>query len=242
MSMHWHSYSTAEQAAEACSRHIMPRLEEALSGQGAASLAVSGGSTPWMLFQAMAATHFNWNRVHLFWVDERAVPPTDADSNYRLAETSFIMPARFPHRNVHRVQGELRPSVAAAHYIQDIQDFFGLAEGEFPHFDLIHLGIGADAHTASLFPGEPHINDRDHIAAAVYVEKLSKWRVTLLPGVLMNARHIVMLAAGEDKAEAVRHVLEDPYDPMKYPAQIVSHHCRQVTWFVDSKAAALASV
>jgi len=242
MSMHWHTYSTVEKAADACCRHILPRLEESLAGQGQASIAVSGGSTPALLFQKLAAADFDWKRVHLFWVDERAVPPADAESNYNLAEKHFIQPAHFPHRNVHRIHGELRPDLAASQYVQDIESFFGLKHGELPMFDLIHLGLGSDAHTASLFPDEPMIANRDQIAGAVYVEKLSKWRITLLPGVLLKARHVLMLAGGADKAEAVRNVLEAPYDPSRYPAQVVAHHHRHVTWFVDEAAAALASV
>jgi 6-phosphogluconolactonase len=242
MSTHWHTYPTVEKAAEACCRIVLTRLEEALAGQNLASIAVSGGSTPKLLFQNMAAGEFDWDRVHLFWVDERVAPPTDPESNYRLAEEHFIVPAHFPHRNIHRIHGELRPDVAAEQYTQDIQEFFSLREGDLPHFDVIHLGMGADAHTASLFPGEPLIEDRENIASAVYVEKLNKWRVTLLPGVLAAAKHIVVLTAGSDKAEAVRHVFEDPYDPQRYPAQIVSHRCRHVTWFVDTAAASLASV
>lgn len=241
MSTHWHTYPAVQEAAAASARHVLLRLEEALAGQGDATFAVSGGSTPKLLFQNLAASGFDWSRVHLFWVDERVVPPADPESNYRLAEEHFIQPAHFPHRNVHRIHGELRPDVAAEHYIQDLEDFFSLEEGQLPHFDLIHLGMGGDAHTASLFPGEPLIADRDRIASSAYVEKLAKWRITLLPGVLLAAKHIMILTAGEDKAEAVRQVLEEPYDPMKYPAQIVSHHCRHVTWFVDAKAAALAS-
>ncbi|MBI3684754.1 MAG: 6-phosphogluconolactonase [Acidobacteria bacterium] len=242
MSIHWHSYASAEKAAEACCRHILPRLEEAMAGQRVATLAVSGGSTPRLLFEQFARSGFNWQRVHLFWADERAVPPIDPESNYLLAEECFFKPGRFPLRNVHRVHGELRPDVAAEEYVHEIEDFFALKRGELPHFDLIHLGMGGDAHTASLFPGEPLIQDRERIAAAVFVEKLGKWRVTLLPGVLMAARHIVLLVAGEDKAEAIRLVFDDPYDPVKFPAQFVTHHCRHVTWFVDTAAAALTSV
>ncbi|MCC6393897.1 MAG: 6-phosphogluconolactonase [Bryobacterales bacterium] len=242
MSTHWHTYPTVEDAAEACSRVILTRLEEALAGRNLAAIAVSGGSTPKLLFQHMAAGVFDWERVHLFWVDERVVPPSNSESNYRLAEEHFIVPAGFPRPNVHRIHGELWPKAAAERYTHDIQEFFSLGEGDLPHFDVIHLGMGADAHTASLFPGEPLIEDRERIAAAVYVEKLNKWRVTLLPGVLSAAKHIVILTAGSDKAEAVRHVFEDPYDPRQFPAQIVSHRCRHVTWFVDTAAASLASV
>src|SRR6185436_8370499 len=112
--------SSVEKAAEACCRYILPRLEEALSGQGHATIAVSGGTTPALLFQYLAATGFDWKRVHLFWVDERTVPPADPESNYRLAENGFIQPAHFPHRNAHRIHGELRPDIASAQYIQDI--------------------------------------------------------------------------------------------------------------------------
>ncbi len=242
MSIHWHSYKSVSQAAEACSRHILLRLEEAMSGHGQASLAVSGGSTPALLFEYMAKERLKWQHVHLFWVDERCVPPGDPESNYLLAEEHFIKPARFPQRNVHRIQGELRPDVAAENYSQDIAGFFSLRDDEMPHFDVIHLGMGADAHIASLFPGQPMIEDREAIAAAVYVEPAAKWRITMLPAVLLAARHVVVLLGGEDKAEAVRNVFDAPYEPLKYPAQIVSHHCRHVTWFVDQAAAAATTL
>ena len=108
-----------------------------------------------------------------------------------------------------------------------------------PHFDLIHRGMGPDAHTANLFPGDPLIEDRDGIAAAVFVEKFNMWRVSLLPGVLLAAKHTVFLVTGGDKAETVRAVFHEEYDPMKYPAQIASHHGRGVAWFLDEGAASL---
>lgn len=242
MSIHWHTYSSAEAAAEACSRHLLPVLEAALGGKSNATIAISGGTTPKLLFQHLAKARFDWSRVHLFWVDERAVPPTDAESNYRLADEHFIRPAHFPHRNVHRIHGELRPDKAAQQYTHDIAAFFGLQDGELPHFDVIHLGMGADAHTASLFPGDPLIDDREHIAEAVYVEKLAKFRITLAPGVLLAAKHVVLLTAGQDKAEAVKAVFEGPFEPLKYPAQIVSHHCRHLTCFLDKDAASLTDL
>lgn len=238
MSVHRRVYSDAAGAAEASARHIFALLEEALSGEGLATLAVSGGSTPKLMFHEMAKVRFEWDRVHLFWVDERGVPPADSQSNYKLTNDHFITPAHFPHRNVHRVQAELRPQVAAEVYSNEIREFFGLDSGELPHFDIVHHGIGPDAHTASLFPGEPLIEDRENIAAAVYVEKFAQWRITLLPGVLTSARHTVVLACGQDKAEAVRAIFNEPYDAMKYPGQITSHDSRSITWFLDDAAAA----
>lgn len=239
MSVRWHTCSDADAAAEACAHHVTALLEEAISGQEFATFAVSGGSTPRLLFQKLAAAKFRWDHIHLFWVDERMVPPTDPASNYKLADEYLIKPAHIPHRHVHRICGEMAPKAAAARYAEEIREFFGLGEGEMPHFDAVHRGMGPDAHTASLFPGEPLIDDREGIAAAVFVPKLNQWRVTLLPGVLLTAKHTVFLVTGADKAEAVRAVFREEYDPKKYPAQMASHHGRGVTWFMDRAAAEL---
>ena len=239
MSVHWHRLRDANAAAESGAHHIIGLLEEALSGQDFAALAVSGGTTPKLLFQNLAATRFPWNKVQLFWVDERSVPPTDVASNFKLADDFLIQPAHIPHRNVHRVMGELPPEIAAKRYAGEIREFFGLEGSEMPRFDVVHRGMGPDAHSASLFPGEPLIDDREGIAAAVYVEKFHQWRVTLLPGALMAAKHTVFVVAGDDKAEAVRAVLQEEYDPKKYPAQIAPPQGRGVTWFLDEAAARL---
>jgi 6-phosphogluconolactonase len=239
MSIHRFTFPDPPAAAQAAARHILSLLEEALAGESDVTLAVSGGSTPKLMFADLARDPFDWSRVHLFWVDERDVPPSDDESNFHLAEENFIKPAHFPRRNIHRIQAELGPEAAAAHYSEEIRNFFGLAAGEMPHFDVIHRGIGADCHTASLFPGEPLIEDRENIAAAVYVEKLDRWRITSLPGVLSNARHTVMLVCGADKAQPVKDIFEKPYDALQYPAQLTSRHGRSVTWFLDQSAARL---
>ena len=239
MSVRWHTYRDAAATAEACAHQVLALLEEALSGQELATLAVSGGSSPRPMFETMAAAGLRWDRVHLFWVDERCVPPTDPASNYKLTNDHFIQKAHIPQRNIHRVVGEMAPEKAAARYAGEIAEFFGLEEGEFPHFDVIHRGMGPDAHTASLFPGDPLIEDRDRIAAATFVPKFNQWRVTLLPGPLLAAKHTVFLVAGEDKQDAVRAVFKEEYNPLKYPAQIASHHGRGVTWFLDEAAAQL---
>jgi 6-phosphogluconolactonase len=239
MSAHWNAYPTLEEAAESCSRHILSLLETALLGEGEATLALSGGRTPKPLFRYLSQVVFDWSRVHLFWVDERCVPPTDPQSNYGTAEELLIRPRRIPHQNVHRIAGELPPDKAAKRYSEEIVEFFELERGELPHFDVAHFGTGADAHVASLFPGELFIENREGIAAAVFVDKISQWRITLLPGVLLAARHSFFLTAGEDKAEAVGNVFLAPYDPLKFPAQVISHHGRKVTWFLDHAAARL---
>ena len=191
------------------------------------------------MFDAMVRQRFDWGDVHVFFVDERTVPSDHPDSNYGMAEKHLIRPGHIPHRNVHRIHGELIPAQAARHYDHELREVFAVDSGELPHFDVVHLGMGADGHTASLFPGEPLIEDRENAVAAVHVPKLNTWRVTLLPGVLLAARHAAVLVTGEDKAEALHSVFHGVYDPLKLPAQIVAHHSRRAHWFADSGAARL---
>jgi 6-phosphogluconolactonase len=228
---------SAEAAANACAAAILEDLRDVLLTAPLASFAISGGSTPKLMFGTLARTPFDWTRVHVFWVDERCVPPSDPASNYKLAVESLIEPARIPEVNVHRIQGELPPAEGAAQYEKEIRSFFRINNGSLPVFDLIHRGMGPDAHTASLFPGEPLINDRAGIAASVWVEKMHMHRVTLLPGVLLNARRTVILAAGGDKAEALFNVLRGPDDPMQYPCQIATRGAINAEWFIDRAAA-----
>lgn len=239
MSAHWKTYPSVDATAEACAVHVLSVVDAALQGGGDVCIALSGGSTPKKMFPYLVKSNVEWGRVHIFWVDERCVPPTHEDSNYRMTEEHFIRPARIPHRNVHRIKAELAPEVAAKNYAAEIRECFNLEDGELPHFDLVHLGVGPDSHTASLFPGEPLIEDREKLVAAVWVEKLKQYRITLLPGVLLAARHAAVLACGPDKAEALHTVLRDPYEPLRFPAQIVAHHSRRASWFIDEAAAAL---
>jgi 6-phosphogluconolactonase len=233
------TYPDAHAASSACAGRILELLAETLATQPLATLAVSGGTTPKLMFAEMAKAAFDWTRVHLFWVDERGVPPADPQSNYKLTKENFIDPAHFPSANVFRVQGELVPETAARLYANEIRRFFRLAPGALPRFDVLHRGMGPDAHTASLFPGEPQIDDHQNIAAPVYVKKFQQWRVTLLPGVLEAASYTLMLAAGPDKAEPLHAVLREPYNPKKYPAQIATYTGQNVIWFVDKAAARL---
>ncbi len=242
-------FSDPGRVVEECALQILQWLGQAMDlngdlngtgeGQagGLASLAISGGSSPRAMFEMFASMPFAWQRVHLFWVDERGVPPTDSQSNFKMANQVWLSKANFPAANIHRVQAELPPLDAAAKYVQEIREFFGLLPGQLPKFDVIHRGMGPDAHTASLFPGDPAIDDRNEIAAAVWVEKMNQWRITLMPGVLQNARHTAMLVVGADKAEAFQQVVNGPYDPLHFPAQIGARDGSAAVWFVDSAAA-----
>jgi 6-phosphogluconolactonase len=239
MPFEWHSFPEAKAAAVACAEHIGEQIEDALGGRGYATLALSGGATPKPMFARLAAMKLPWDRIHFFWVDERAVPPNDAESNYKLAAQMLLVPARVPQNNIHRIRGELTAEASARAYAQHIREFFGLDPGEMPEFDVVHRGMGSDGHTASLFPGQPLIEDRQGLASAVYVEKKSMWRITLLPGPLLAARSTVVLVSGPDKAQALRNVFNQPYDPVCYPAQLGAREGRPVVWFLDRAAARL---
>ena len=225
-------------AAQGCAKRLLEILQESVTSAGRATMAVSGGTTPKLMFVALAASGFIWDKVHLFWVDERAVPPSDEQSNYKLACENFITPAGFPKRNVHRVHGEIDPDQAARRYRDEIEEFFDLARGAFPAFDVIHCGTGDEGHTASLFPGEAHIEDRTGLTAAVFAPKLPHWRVTMLPGVLLAAKHTLMLVAGADKNPVLKEVVLGEYDPWQYPVQLLAREGVDVEWFLDEAAAA----
>ena len=235
--MKLHRFADPPAAARACADSILKYLEQAIAQRGTAYLAVSGGSSPKLMFEIFSRRQFAWDRVHLFWVDERVVPPTDPQSNYKLANDAWLTPGKFPPANVHRVLTELTPEPAAERYTEEIRSVVPPASVEatspLPCFDVIHRGMGPDGHTASLFPGEPLIADHGGIAAAVWVEKMHQWRVTLLPGVLESARHTVLLVTGADKAAMLKTVRSADLDPSRYPVQIAR---LDAEWFVDAAA------
>ena len=228
---------SAEEAAAECSSFILEALKETLKTKAAATLAISGGTTPKLLFGDLAKSGFDWSKVHLFWVDERCVPPTDSQSNFKLANDAWLAAVSYPAANLHRVFGELEPADGAKKYVAEIKEFFGIKNGGIPEFDVLHRGMGPDAHTASLFPGDPLIENRLDIATNVWVEKFKMHRVTLLPGTLLAARKTVLQVSGADKAGAVQSVLEGPEDWMQYPCQMASRDSK-ATWFLDGPAAA----
>jgi len=181
-----------------------------------------------------------WENLHVYWGDERHVGPDDPQSNYRMAREVLLDRVPIPAENVHRVHAENPDATAAAaEYGAELRRSFELGEDELPVFDLVLLGMGPDAHTASLFPGTDVIHETRLLVAAPWVEKFQSFRITLTPPVINNARQIAFMIRGADKAEALQAVRRGLFSPDRYPAQIVRPTTGRLTWLLDRAAARL---
>jgi 6-phosphogluconolactonase len=204
------------------------------------SVALAGGNTPRRLYATLAAPPFRqrvpWERVHVFWGDERCVPPDHPASNYRMARETLLDHVPLPACNVHRVRGELGPEAAAQEYAGELRAFFGT---RWPAFDLILLGMGNDGHTASLFPASEALQEatRPVVGVTAHYQDRPARRVTLTPPALNAARQVMFLVSGAGKAETLRAVLAGPYQPHTLPAQIVRPSDGHLLWLVDAAAA-----
>jgi 6-phosphogluconolactonase len=214
---------------------------DAIAASGQCAVALAGGSTPRPLYELLSTdlyrTRIDWARTHLFWGDERCVPPQHPDSNYRMTRVALLDHVPIPPENVHRIVGEDEPARAADAYERLLREFFG--QGEVPErsFDLVLLGMGSDGHTASIFPGTAAATESRRWAMAVHVEQPHEmWRVTLTKVVLNAAADVTFLVTGANKASRLRAVLHDGIEPL--PAQMVRPSHGALHWMADSAAAA----
>lgn len=234
-------FDSVPELMRAAADEVVRSAEEAVREHGFFAWALSGGSTPRDLYRLLASPPYRdrlpWNAMHVFWGDERHVPPGDPDSNFRMAREAMLDAVPLPPQNVHRIHAEEPDAeVAAKAYEAELREFFHVAGGDWPRFDLVLLGLGKDAHTASLFPGGKAVHESGRLVVAPWVAAQNTFRITLTPPVLNHARLVVFLAAGDDKAEPLRAVLEGARDPERYPAQIVEGNR---LWLVDRAAARL---
>lgn len=221
--------------AEAAAKDFAEKASAAISARGRFAVALAGGSTPKATYEILAkdyADEVDWRSVHVFMGDERTVPPDHDDSNFRMAREALL--SHVPVGSVHRMRGELEPGEAANDYEAELRDFFGGS----PRFDLIHLGIGEDGHTASLFPRTKALDIADRLVVANPVEKLDTVRLTLTAPVINASRSVVFLVAGEGKAEALAEILEGAAEARDYPSKLIHPSDGGPEWMVERAAAA----
>jgi 6-phosphogluconolactonase len=233
--------TTPQELFEAAAEEVVHAAKEAVAQRGRFTIALPGGSTPKNLFNLLATnarTVLPWDRTFFFWGDERHVPPTDPDSNYRMAEETMLSKIPVAAGNVFRIPAENPDASAAAEaYEQTLRKFFQLGPGEVPIFDLILLGMGPDGHTASLFPGSAGLQEKSRLVIANWVDKLKTSRLTLTLPVLNAARCVTFLVSGTDKAAMLKTVLEEDAPAEQYPSKLIRPNNGKLIWLVDRAAA-----
>ncbi|GCF07063.1 6-phosphogluconolactonase [Dictyobacter arantiisoli] len=237
-------FSDVAQLSEAAAEYIVRVAQESIAARGRFMLALSGGSTPRKLYAMLAEEPYrnqiDWSKVEFFWSDERCVPSDDAESNYHLAQQVMLSKLQVAESQIHRVPAdEADRDAASLAYAQEMQRAFGTTG--VPRFDLIQLGMGPEGHTASLFPHQASLEESDRLVMPVTVPKPPPPRLTFTPVLLNAAIHTLFLVTGAEKEEAVQAVIEGPYQPEEYPAQIVRPTAGEVTWMFDTAAAARLS-
>ena len=220
-------FSDAQELARGAAEYFVARSGEAVAQKGFFTVALSGGSTPKVLYQLLAAepfaTQVPWDRTHFFWSDERHVPPDHPDSNYRMTYEAMLAHVPVPESNVHRIHGE-NPNAAEA------ADEY---EKTLLQLDLVLLGLGTDGHTASIFPGSEVLHETARLVAAPWVEKLNTFRITMTLPLLNSGASVLFLVSSAEKAEIVKKVIEGP---KQYPAQFVQPTNGQLLWMLDKDA------
>ncbi|MEP6535848.1 MAG: 6-phosphogluconolactonase [Bryobacteraceae bacterium] len=220
--------------------------KDAIEDRGICNVALSGGSTPKGLFSLLVSdeslrAQVQWKKINFFWSDERHVPPDHPDSNFRMANEALLSKlSSIDSKRVFRIKGELENAEEAAEeYERELIEHFRLEETHLPRFDLALLGMGPDGHTASLFPGTRALHDQEHLVACNWVGKFDTDRITMTARVLNNAASVVFLVAGEDKAPALKSVLQGPFEPDQLPAQLIRPVDGRLIWLVDEAAGRL---
>jgi len=232
-----HIFQSKEELTGGIAEYAATFINSAITHRDQAIVALSGGSTPRPLYKLLAQSYRNkvhWEKVKIFWGDERCVPPDHNDSNYLMVKQALLDHVPIPASNIYRVKGELDPHSASDDYRAQLQSAFGT---DLPRFDLMLLGMGDDGHTASLFPNTDVLHEQSKWVVPSYAEALDSWRITLTYPVINNARNVVFLVSGENKARMVNLVLNGPEDVERYPSQGVKPTDGELYWFVDEAAA-----
>jgi 6-phosphogluconolactonase len=226
-----------ESLSQAAAELFIVQARQSISTCGRFSVALSGGETPRRLYEILAASPYreriHWDKVHIFWSDERCVPEDDPRSNARLARQTLLNQVPIPGENIHSIRCDLSPDQAAFKYEEELRDFFRVQN---PNFHLVLLGLGANGHIASLFPHTPVLYEKEHWVSYVYIPELEMHRVTFTAPLINQANQVVFLVSGLDKASVLEQVLEGPYQPQELPAQLIRPNGAHPIWLVDKAA------
>jgi len=232
-------FKDMENLSKEAAELFIEQAERAIKERGRFLVALNGGSTPNRFFQLLATDYHDkvdWDNVHIFWGDERCVPPDDSGSSYGQARDAFLSHVPIPDSNIHRVKGELEPVDASKDYAF-ILNHFASPPLDFPRFDLVYLGMGEDGHTASLFPGSPVDVTEPTLPVTAHYQDRPANRVTLTQLVFNHARVVAFMVTGDKKAITLAEVLSDRYNPAQYPAQRIDPKDGKLIWLVDEDAA-----
>lgn len=232
-------FNDLEKLSRAAADLFIEQAAQAVIERDRCLVGLNGGNTPMRLFQLLAADYrdqVDWNKVYIFWGDERCVPPEDAGNSYGQARDALFSHVPIPDSNIHRIKGELGPAEASRDYFLTLKQFASLPL-DWPRFDLLYLGMGEDGHTASLFPGSPVGVKEAVLSVTAYYHDRPADRVTLTPLVFNSARMVVFMVTDEKKAATLAEVLSDRYNPEQYPAQRINPIDGELIWLVDEEAA-----
>ena len=235
-------YTDADTLIEAVAQRWVTVANGAINARGKFHVALSGGTTPRALYKLLALPKFSeripWDRVHVYFGDERTVPPDHSDSNYRMAKEALFDHVPIPPAHIHRIQAELEdPHAAANEYTRELTGNLPLSAQGVVQFDLLLLGVGSDGHIASLFPATPVLYERARLVEAVHVESMDTWRITLTLPVIDHARNVWILVSGDAKAPIIRDVFATQRTP-PYPVQLINP-LGILEWHLDQAAAKL---
>lgn len=235
-----HILKTIPELINVIAGHFISVGKNAIAARGEFNVVLSGGNSPKKLYELLASPEYeekiNWKKVNFFFGDERYVPANDPENNAYMAKRTLFDPLNISKSNIFPINTSLSPQEAAKNYTTTISAHLSRQELQF---DLIILGLGENSHTASLFPYTPVLTDKSTSVQTVFLEEQKVYRITMTAPLINRARNIAFLVYGQKKAEAVHHVLEDKFDPQKYPAQLINPLKGELHWFLDEAAASL---
>ena len=228
-------YKTKEEVAQKFSDY----LQTLIQAKDKIHIALSGGSTPKIVFDELAGNYgetIPWDRIHFYWGDERCVPPTDEQSNYKMTQDHLLSKIDIPSENIHRIKGENDPDLEANNYAEEISQNLPLNDNEF-QFDLVILGMGDDGHTASIFPHQIKLWDSDKLCEVATHPDSGQLRITITGKLINNAETVVFLVTGKNKSAKLREIIKKEGDYGDYPASLVSPGSGELIWYLDEDAA-----